>query len=83
MEGNAFDVIYIDGSHYAADVLSDAVLSFPLLKSGGIMIFDDYQWRPYSEEWKMPRAAINGFCASYENKTEIIHVGYQLILKKL
>lgn len=37
-----FDIIYIDVSHSAADVLADAVLSWPLLKKGGLLIFDDY-----------------------------------------
>ena len=39
-----FDLIYIDGSHTAADVLTDAVLAFQLLRVGGVMIFDDYLW---------------------------------------
>jgi predicted O-methyltransferase YrrM len=39
-----FDLIYVDASHYAVDVLTDAVLSFKLLKAGGILIFDDYLW---------------------------------------
>lgn len=37
-----FDMIYIDGNHEPEYVLEDAVLSFRKLKSGGIMIFDDY-----------------------------------------
>src|SRR3989339_675257 len=40
----SFDFAYIDGSHLAADVLTDAVLTFPLLKKGGILVFDDYHW---------------------------------------
>lgn len=39
-----FDMIYIDGSHQATDVLADAVLAFRLLRTGGMMIFDDYYW---------------------------------------
>jgi predicted O-methyltransferase YrrM len=38
-----FDFIYIDGSHAACDVMSDAVLAWKLLKENGIMIFDDYE----------------------------------------
>ena len=38
---------YIDGSHLARDVLEDAVLSLRLLRPGGIMIFDDYNWNQY------------------------------------
>ena len=41
---NFFDFIYIDGSHEAPDVLFDAVLSFQLLRKGGIIAFDDYLW---------------------------------------
>src|SRR5262245_52509009 len=45
-----YDIAYIDGSHKASDVLEDAVLSFRLLKVGGVMIFDDYFFnRPASE----------------------------------
>jgi hypothetical protein len=39
-----YDLIYIDASHRAKDVLSDAVLSFDILKPGGLMVFDDYDW---------------------------------------
>lgn len=37
-----FDLIYIDGQHHALNVLYDFVLTWPLLKIGGIMVFDDY-----------------------------------------
>lgn len=37
-----FDVIYIDGDHYAPFVLEDSVLSWALLEPGGYMIWDDY-----------------------------------------
>ena len=40
----SFDIIYVDASHTADDVLSDAVLSWQLLKNDGILIFDDYTW---------------------------------------
>src|SRR4029453_1787209 len=39
---DTYNIIYIDGSHRAADVQSDASLSWPLLKRNGIIIFDDY-----------------------------------------
>lgn len=39
---NSFDIIYIDGMHRAKNVLQDWALSWPLLKVGGIMVFDDY-----------------------------------------
>jgi predicted O-methyltransferase YrrM len=48
-----FDFIYVDGSHQAPDVLSDAVLSFTLLKRNGVIAFDDYLWQeslPYGTD---------------------------------
>ena len=46
-----FDLIYIDGAHFAPDVLADAVLSWPLLRSGGLMGFDDYGWVHGGDGW--------------------------------
>ena len=40
--GNQYDLIYIDGDHNASGVLEDAILSWRLLKIGGILLFDDY-----------------------------------------
>ena len=39
-----FDFIYIDGSHIAKDVMTDACMAWPLLKIEGLMVFDDYMW---------------------------------------
>lgn len=41
-----FDIVYIDGWHSAFGALADSVMSWPLLKPGGVMIFDDYHWVP-------------------------------------
>lgn len=46
---NAFDFYYVDGSHVAPDVMADAVLGWRLLKPGGIMVFDDYEWGAYRD----------------------------------
>ena len=78
------DVIYIDGSHTAPDVLSDCVLYFHLLKVGGIMIFDDYEW----EETGMaglntPKPAIDAFLSIYQEKIEVLFMGMQVIIRKI
>lgn len=77
------DVIYIDGSHTAPDVLSDGVMYFHLLKVGGIMIFDDYEW---NEEGMTgldtPQPAIDAFLSIYEEKVEVLFKGIQVIIRK-
>lgn len=78
-----FDLIYIDGSHLARDVLSDAVLSWPLLMIGGFLAFDDYAWDYYREAYNNPRIAIDAFLASYAQDIRIIHRYYQAIVQKV
>jgi predicted O-methyltransferase YrrM len=41
-----YHIVYIDGWHSAFGALADGVMSWPLLKVGGVMIFDDYLWIP-------------------------------------
>lgn len=41
-EPETFDWIYIDGLHDYHGVLQDFWASWPLLKKGGVMLFDDY-----------------------------------------
>ncbi|MDO9245117.1 MAG: class I SAM-dependent methyltransferase [Phenylobacterium sp.] len=70
-----FDLVYIDGSHQAPDVLMDAVMAFQVLKVGGIMIFDDYLWSmdtPGTQDvLKMPKPAIDAFMNIFQRKMNI------------
>jgi predicted O-methyltransferase YrrM len=71
----SFDLIYIDGSHEATDVLTDAILAFPLLRIGGTLIFDDYIWSDQiperREPSRMPKPAIDAFVNVFHRKLEI------------
>jgi predicted O-methyltransferase YrrM len=84
----SFDIIYIDGSHTADDVLADAVLSWGLLRTGGVVIFDDYAWngRPKGGSLPpelLPRVAIDTFVTSYRYEMELVSKGAQVVLRKL
>ena len=66
-----FDFIYIDGSHMAVDVLTDLILSFRLLKIGGLCICDDYYWTPEIDNFdlgKSPKMAIDAFSSIYSKR---------------
>jgi predicted O-methyltransferase YrrM len=86
----SFDIVYIDGSHATADVLEDAVLSYRLLKPGGVLIFDDYREAgalgqgPLTRDKTsdFPKAAIDRFVQCFEDSLRVMHNSYQLILKK-
>ena len=79
-----FDFIYIDGSHLAKDVLTDACMAWPLLKSKGFMVFDDYLWKPQGFTLlQRPKVAVDTFVNMFEDEVTITHSGYQLIVRKL
>ena len=78
-----FDFIYIDGSHLAKDVLTDACMAWPLLKKNGFMVFDDYMWKPPGFKLlDRPKLAVDSFVNMFEDDLAIAHIGYQLIVRK-
>lgn len=66
-KGVTAELIYIDGDHKASEVLTDLVLSFKLLATGGIIICDDaIDWQYKDKNGTMsaqmsPRMAIEMF----------------------
>ncbi|MBU2259628.1 class I SAM-dependent methyltransferase [Patescibacteria group bacterium] len=77
-----FNGVYIDGSHLAADVLSDAILAWPLLKEDGILLFDDWGLDMYRDPKNNPRTAIESFMKVFEGSFEALHKGWQVIIRK-
>jgi hypothetical protein len=90
LDPESYDVIYVDGSHTADDVLEDMVLAWPLLKVGGLMILDDYGWdgaenaggRPMPEDL-LPKIAIDAFLSTYRNFVQVVFKDYQVALRRL
>ncbi len=79
-----FDFIYIDGSHIAKDVLTDACMAWPLLKTKGFMVFDDYAWKPPGfTTIQRPKIAIDAFVNMFEDELVVSFTGYQLIVRKV
>jgi len=79
MTPGSFDVIYIDGDHSAAAALEDAVLSWPLLRSGGLLIFDDYG---AEDNLSWPKVGIDGFLAAYAPQLTVVTRLYQVYVLK-
>jgi predicted O-methyltransferase YrrM len=77
-----YSFIYIDGSHIAKDVLTDACMAWPLLKKGGIMVLDDYMWGEPRDILHRPKLAIDSFINIFAEEINIIHVGYQMVIQK-
>jgi predicted O-methyltransferase YrrM len=80
---SSMDIIYVDGSHRACDVLLDAVLAWRLLKPTGVMIFDDYLGgRPNSEPSERPQMAIDLFLEIFAGQYTLVGKGYQVAIRK-
>ena len=84
-EGRAgsFDFVYVDGSHEAPDVLTDATLAYPLLRAGGLIAFDDYGWRRFADVNDNPKAAVDAFANVFWKKLALVSGGYQAFFRKL
>lgn len=78
-----FDFIYIDADHTTVGVLLDAELSWGLLKSGGIMAFDDYTWGEGMSPELTPTLGIDLFLSRHEGEYETLVVNAQYWIKKI
>ena len=82
-EQKTYDIIYIDGNHTAPYVMMDSVMSWPLLKKGGIMIFDDYTWGLDRPTTTRPKESIDYFMLSFADYVTELYSKYRKIVKKL
>lgn len=96
-KGEKFDFIYVDGDHHASSVLQDLVLSWSLLKKGGMLLIDDYEmeardpwfYRSHPEfrenprlNFIHPRTAIDAFLSAYRGQYDKVIDNYQVGLIK-
>ncbi len=79
---NSFDMIYVDGSHRASDVIADTCLAWRLLKPDGVMIFDDYIFHMSSDIEDRPKAAIDAFHTLFNSQLVVVMVGDQFVISK-
>lgn len=77
-----FDFIYIDGDHTAAQVERDANNAWKLLKSGGIIAFDDYLWGQGLPPETTPKPAIDKFLLDKQDEYVQLVDSYQVWLRK-
>jgi len=83
IDARQFDIVYIDGSHYAVDVYTDAALIWPIVAPGGVVIFDDYNWDLMETERERPKLGVDTFLAGMTGHYRLVHSEYQLVVEKL
>ncbi len=72
LDKNSIDFIYIDGDHSENQVYLDGKLAFPLMKSGSIMLFDDYNW---SHNGEYTKNGIERFIAEHQTDIDVVFRG--------
>ena len=77
-----FDLILVDGNHTAPFVITDAVLSWYLLKPGGYIIFDDYLWSLNKKPTLRPKISIDAFIEIFADYLEVMGEGNTKIIRK-
>ena len=82
---NHYDILYIDGSHLASDVLTDAVLGWGLVKVGGIIIFDDYDFEfdDSLNAGQDTKIGIDAFLKVFHKKVNIVYQAHQVLVEKI
>lgn len=68
VDGERFDVVFVDGSHAYADVVIDSQFGWRLLKPGGVLIWDDYLWRRGDHGRLVPKLAIDQFLSAHRGQ---------------
>jgi predicted O-methyltransferase YrrM len=82
------DLLYVDGSHEAPDVLADLVLGFRLVAPGGVVICDDYVWTreplEHADVLGSPKLAIDAFTNIHRRHIEFLDIGsmWQVAFRK-
>ena len=79
MSPKSFDVIYIDGNHDLLPVMIDSVLSWRLLRVGGVLLWDDYGQRARG---KQPKNAVQGFLRGIKGRYELLFENWQMAVVK-
>jgi predicted O-methyltransferase YrrM len=84
-----YDFAYVDGGHIMKDVITDLILCFDLVKSGGIIGMDDFmlgspQFKvgEPKDDHKRPEYAIKAFLLAFKDEIDITAVGGQVWVKK-
>ena len=83
--GRVYDFVYVDGGHTAENTLTDSLLAWDLLRSGGVMLLDDYEWPGHgiTDAIDRPKLGIDMFLELKKRSCCLLHKEYQVCVRKL
>jgi predicted O-methyltransferase YrrM len=80
--GLLFDFIYVDGSHISVDCYADIIISWDMLKKGGVLAVDDYEWNLQADKYDRCKESIDHFLKKIEGEYIMLNKGYRVFLLK-
>ncbi|WP_131120372.1 class I SAM-dependent methyltransferase [Lichenihabitans psoromatis] len=81
-QGRKYDIIYVDASHTAPDVLADTLIAWRMLKVGGLWIWDDFLLDIEKVGLESVSGGVVTFLKMYEGCYEWVHAGWQVAIRK-
>jgi predicted O-methyltransferase YrrM len=83
IQNRRFDLAYVDGGHRAVEAYADGALTWPLMARGGLLLFDDYEWKEMPEPLDNPGSGIDAFLKSIAGQYRLVLKSYQIAIEKL
>ena len=59
------------------------MLTWPLMRKGGLVIFDDYQWEMMPDPLDNPKPGIDAFLKVAKGEFRNVHRKYQIAIEKV
>jgi predicted O-methyltransferase YrrM len=79
LSGKLFDVIYLDAEKTRHGAFAHSALAWPILKVGGIRIWDDFRWGEGQPDDRRPGSGIELFCSTFKPCLAVLHQDWQII----
>jgi len=76
-----FDLIFVDGSHLAPDVLNDLCQSYRCVRQNGLIIADDYSWE--NQRSDCPKVAIEAFLTCFKDRVRTLYLDRIAVMQKV
>jgi hypothetical protein len=80
--GEIYDIVYLDAGKKRDWVFALSALAWPLLRVGGILMWDDLRWGRDKPDEERPESAIRLFCSAFSSCLEVMHDDRQMIVRK-
>ena len=78
---SSYNFVYVDGDHTALQTALDGLNAFRLVEPGGVIAFDDYEWRNGSA-FLEPKLGVDAFLSVCNDKIKLLEKEYQVWVQK-